>query len=184
MIIALVPMAAKPYHAGHDQLVRIASLENDIVNLYVSTSDRARSGEIKVNGDDMQMIWWDFIEPTLPKNVIPDYDKITSPVSKVFKELERAEREGSKDTYKIYSDDADILKFTDEIFTKVAPTLVSNGQINRRGIKRSETVEVSGTELRDYLMSGDVVGFISGLPNKIKNHGREIYDRLINDVVE
>lgn len=184
MIIALVPMAAKPYHAGHDQLVRIASIENDIVKLYVSTSDRARPGEVLIDGDDMQTVWWDFIEPTLPKNVVPDYDNVTSPVSKVFKELEKADLEGSKDTYVIYSDDVDILKFTDEILTKAAPTLVSNGQINCRGIKRSETIEVSGTDLRDHLLFGNVVEFISGLPNKIREHGKEIYDRLINDTVE
>ena len=39
-------MAAKPYHAGHDGLVRIAASENDEVLLFVSTSDRTRKGEM------------------------------------------------------------------------------------------------------------------------------------------
>ena len=109
MKIGLLPVSAKPYHAGHDGLVRIASNENDSVLLFVSTTDRARSGELRVSGDAMQTIWWDYIEPTLPQNVTPDYGGI--PVAKVYAELETAEAEGSTDTYVIYSDEEDILKY-------------------------------------------------------------------------
>ena len=38
--IGLIAMSAKPYHAGHDGLVRWAANENDIVYLFVSLSDR------------------------------------------------------------------------------------------------------------------------------------------------
>jgi hypothetical protein len=179
--IGLVPMAAKPYHAGHDGLVRLAAEENDAVMLFVSTSDRARSGELRVSGDTMQTIWWDFIEPTLPENVVPDYGGV--PVRKVYIELEKAEAEGSTDTYVIYSDEEDILKYTDENLKKSAPTLFANGQIVRRGIKRSETVNVSGTEMREFLEDGDLVGFIALLPPAVRNHGKEIFDLLQDDIV-
>ena len=89
MKIGLVPMSAKPYHAGHDGLVRIASKECDKVLLFVSTTDRARTGELRVSGDTMQLIWFEYIEPTLPSNVVPDYGGI--PVSKVYDELKKAE---------------------------------------------------------------------------------------------
>lgn len=131
MKIGLLPVSAKPYHAGHDGLVRIASDENDSVLLFVSTTDRARPGELRVSGDTMQKIWWDYIEPTLPQNVTPDYGGI--PVAKVYAELEKAEAEGSTDTYVIYSDEEDILKYTDEALNKSAPNLFANGQIERSG---------------------------------------------------
>ncbi|NBP03956.1 MAG: hypothetical protein EBU90_28435 [Proteobacteria bacterium] len=181
MKIGLVPMSAKPYHAGHDGLVRIASNENDIVKLFVSTSDRTRSGELKVSGDTMQTIWWDYIEPTLPENVTPDYGGI--PVSKVYLELEKAETEGSTDIYTIYSDEEDILKYTDESLIKAAPTLFTNGQIVRRGISRSETVQVSGTEMREFLEDGDLVGFVALLPQAIQQHGKEIFELLQDEIV-
>ena len=181
MKIGLLPVSAKPYHAGHDGLVRIASNENDSVLLFVSTTDRARSGELRVSGDTMQTIWWDYIEPTLPQNVTPDYGGI--PVAKVYAELETAEAEGSTDTYVIYSDEEDILKYTDEALNKSAPNLFANGQIERRGISRSETVQVSGTEMREFLEDNDAVGFTALLPPAIQKNGKEIFDMLQDEIV-
>ena len=179
--IGLLGMSAKPYHVGHDTLVRMAASENDLVLLFISTSDRARSGELRVSGDTMQTIWWDYIEPTLPQNVTPDYGGV--PVAKVYAELEKAEAEGSTDTYVIYSDEEDILKYTDEALNKSAPNLFAKGQIKRRGVSRTETVDVSGTEMRDLLDDSDLVGFVSLLPPNIKKHGKEIFDLLLDDIV-
>ena len=64
--IALIAMSAKPYHAGHDCLIRLAATECDSVFLYVSTSDRARTGEVPVLGRDMELLWREVIAPTLP----------------------------------------------------------------------------------------------------------------------
>ena len=175
-------MSAKPYHAGHDGLVRLASQENDKVNLFVSTGDRSRTGEMMISGDTMQTIWWDYIEPTLPGNVIIDYSKV-APVTKIYETLELAEEKKSTDVYVIYSDTTDILKYTDNNLQKTAPTLFNNNQVLRRGVERSETVDVSGTEMRDLIVSGDVVGFISLLPMSIQKHGKDIFDMLVDDVV-
>lgn len=179
--IGLVPMAAKPYHAGHDGLVRIAAKENDKVMLFVSTSDRARPGELRVSGDTMQTIWWEYIEPTLPANVVIDYGGV--PVAKVYAALEKAEAEGSQDVFVIYSDEEDILKYTDENLRKSAPRLFVNGQIERRGVSRAETVPVSGTEMREFLEDGDVIGFTALLPPAVQKHGREIFDMLQDEIV-
>jgi hypothetical protein len=182
--IALIPLAAKPYHAGHDGLVRIASSENDEVHLFVSISDRARTGEMKIDGETMFTIWKDYIEDTLPDNVKPFMDyTVAAPVSKVYNELENAESQGSQDVYTIYSDVDDIRKYTDEMLSKVAPTLFSKGQIQRRGIERTETVDVSGTEMREFIEDGDIVGFTALLPPAIQQHGKEIFDLLVDDVV-
>ena len=182
--IALIPLAAKPYHAGHDGLVRIASSENDEVHLLVSISDRARTGEMKIDGETMFMIWKDYIEDILPDNVKSFIDyTVTAPVSKVYNELENAESQGSQDVYTIYSDVDDIRKYTDEMLSKVAPTLFSKGQIQRRGIERTETVDVSGTEMREFIEDGDIVGFTALLPPAIQQHGKEIFDLLVDDVV-
>lgn len=181
MKIALVPMAAKPYHAGHDGLVRIASNENDEVHLFVSTSDRKRPGELPILGSTMQQIWVNFIEPTLPQNVIVYYGG--TPVSKVYKELENAESSVSKDEYTVYSDVEDILKYSDEKLEKSAPIMFSNGQITTRGISRSETVQVSGTQMRKFLKDGDEESFILLLPSEVQRYGKSIYNMLKNDFI-
>ena len=169
MKIALVPMAAKPYHAGHDGLIRIAASENDEVLLFVSTSDRARKGEMSIYGSDMQRIWDDYIEPSLPGNVQVVYGGV--PVRHVYEELEKAE--ASKDrltTFSIYSDVEDILKYTDTSLSKAAPKLFSSGQINRRGVNRSETVNVSGTKMREFIANADMKSFKKFLPPAIHQY--------------
>lgn len=195
MKIGLVPMAAKPYHAGHDMLVRVAASENDQVKLYVSTSDRREEG-VGISGDTMLYIWLTYIQDTLPKNVVPDYD-ITSPVAKVYNELEKAEEQGSEDVYTIYSDDKDIVQNYDEkSLMDSAPGLFTNGQIIPKGVSRQETIDISGTQMRDFLEDAPEEGeddieeeddnkqlFISYLPSSIQQHGDEIFDMLKNDIV-
>ena len=166
-------MAAKPYHAGHDGLVRIAAEENDEVLLFVSTSDRARKGEITIYGDSMKRVWDDYIEPSLPSNVQVVYGGI--PVQHVYEELENAETSRDRTTtFRIYSDVEDILKYTDVSLSKSAPTLFSRGQIERRGVDRNETVNVSGTKMREYMAKGDVKNFKKFLPQAIQQYAREI----------
>lgn len=181
MKIGLLGMSAKPYHAGHDELVRIASKENDSVMLFVSTTDRARPGELRVSGDTMQLIWLDYIEPALPSNVVPDYGGV--PVSKVYTALEKAEVEDSQDTFVIYSDDEDIAKYTDQNLINSAPTLFANGQIERRGISRSETAQVSGTEMREFIEDADEASFIALLPPAIQKNGKAIFELLQDEIV-
>lgn len=175
--IGLVPMAAKPYHAGHDGLVRIAAQENDEVRLFVSQLDRTRKGEVPISGADMLKIWDRFIEPSLPGNVEVSY--VNVPVQEVYRELESAEEAKETDvTFVIYSDDQDILKYTDKNLSKSAPALFSNGQIERRGVSRSETVDVSGTKMRAMLAAGDAEGFSKFLPPAIQGNSQEIIDIL------
>lgn len=170
--IALVPISGKPVHKGHWGLIEIAAKENDVVHLYVSTSDRIRKGEIPIYGADMKKIWDTYLEPALPSNVIVEYGG--SPVSNLYKELENAEEIESNDVYVIYSDVNDIKKYSDSILSKVAPTLSLNGQIKRRGISREETENISGTEMRVMLSSGNVKDFAKLLPEPIQKKSKEI----------
>jgi len=175
--IGLVPMAAKPYHAGHDGLVRIAAAENDEVHLFVSLADRTRKGEVPIYGSDMKIIWDKFIEPSLPGNV--DVYYVNVPVQEVYAELETAEAEKDSTTvFKIYSDVEDILKYTKTSLGRSAPSLLANDQIVTRGVDRNETVNVSGTAMRALLSTGkqkDKKTFISLLPSAVRSNGEEIY---------
>ena len=182
MKIALVPMAAKPYHAGHDGLVRIAASENDLVKLFVSTSDRKRPGEIPILGSDMMTIWTSYIEPTLPANVEVEY--VNVPVTGVYSALETAEANKSKDEFYIYSDSEDILKYRESSLKKSAPRLFKGNKINLKGVDRTQTVPVSGTKMRQLLSTGNVKKFVSLLPPAVRQYGTEIYDILSKQAVE
>ena len=170
-------MSAKPYHAGHDKLVRLASSESEVVQLFVSLSDRHRTGELAISGAAMNKIWKAYIEPTLPSNVLPPlYGGV--PVSRLFNLLGKAEKEGSDDTFIIFADEEDLHDYKDAMFFKHVPTLFANGQIKRRGISRLGTVNISGTRMRELLRTGNTEEFKRQLPASIQQHGQEIIDIL------
>ena len=127
MNIGLLPISAKPYHAGHHALVEMASAANDEVLLYVSVSDRKRKGELPISGADMKQIWEEEIEKILPGNVTPVYGG--SPVRHVFDVLGGAEEKlvaGNYQghTYTVYSDPSDTAQnYTEASRKKYFPTL-------------------------------------------------------------
>ena len=164
--IGLIGMSAKPYHAGHDLLVRKAANENEQVLLFVSLSDRKRPGELPILGSDMKVIWEEHIEPSLPANVMVEYGG--APVSKIYKVLGEANESGSEDVYQIYSDPTDLQQnYPENSLEKYAGNLWSNNQIILRPTKRTSTVNVSGTAMRQFLSTGDKKNFIANLPKGI-----------------
>jgi ATP sulfurylase len=164
--IGLVAMSAKPYHAGHDGLVRMAAEENDTVLLFVSLSDRKRPGEIPILGKDMETIWKAYIQPTLPANVEVEYGG--SPVSKIYKTLGDAALSGSEDVFSIYSDPVDLEQnYPENSLEKYAGILWQNNQIILTPVERTSTVNVSGTKMRKYLSAGNKKAFTANLPSGI-----------------
>jgi len=162
--IGIIVLSAKPYHAGHDALVRMAAAENDSVHLYVSLADRARRGEAIVLGGDMEKLWKDTIEGSLPSNVAVTYGS-GSPMTNAYEELIEADKDGSLDTFTIYGDEFDLPTcFSNTQLEKHAKNLMDAGQVNLRAVSRSQTVDVSGTEMRRHLMMGDKGAFLAGLP--------------------
>jgi hypothetical protein len=156
--IGIVPMSAKPYHAGHDGLIRLAAKENDEVHLYVSTSDRD-----EVSGQAMAKIWKDQIEHTLPGNVKVEYGG--SPVLKAFQDIGKASEANSPDAYSIYSDPEDAaINFSDDKLQKYAANLHAAGRVKTRPVERTSTVDVSGTKMRGFLANGDKKSFLKFLP--------------------
>jgi len=85
MKIALIPGSFKPYHAGHDALIRKAAAENDRVIVFYSSGDRSRPGELPVSGEVSTRIMKEYVSYSLPENVKLVESKI--PVRSVFELL-------------------------------------------------------------------------------------------------
>ena len=175
--VGLVPMAAKPYHAGHHSLVETAAAENDQVLLYISLSDRKRKGELTIRGEDMERIWKEEIEKILPGNVTPVYGGI--PVRKVYEILGDAEEKLSMGVeppvYTVYSDPIDTGRnYPAGSRAKYFPTVASEGYVKFAGEETPEaftrgegTPDVSGTKMRAALQCGDEAAFAEGLPTGV-----------------
>jgi len=166
--IGLIPISGKPYHAGHDGLVRLAAKENDEVHVFVSLSDRDN-----ISGSGMERVWQQLIVPSLPDNVKVTYGG--SPVGNVFKEVGDANKEGSPNTYSIYSDPTDAAT-NYKTLDRYAGDLIARGQLKLRPVARTSTVDISGTQMRQWFDADDKQSFISGLPKSID--GNKVWEIL------
>lgn len=177
--VALIPMAARPYHVGHDKLIRLAAQECNDVIVFASESDRVRPGEVPVFGADMTVIWHQYIEPTLPSNVKVVYGG--TPIRKVYEHLIDAEENGSEESYVIYSDSNDAAtNWSEDKLEKYVPKLVANRQVTVRPVSRMSTVDISGTQMRQFLATNDKAAFIKHLPPDIDADA--IWDMLRKNV--
>ena len=186
MKIGLVPMAAKPYHAGHHALVERAASENDEVLLYISLSDRKRKGEMTIKGADMEVIWKEEIEKILPGNVTPIYGGV--PVRQVYEILGDAEEKLARGevppVYTVYSDPVDTSRnYSEDYRQKYFPTVVEKGHVvfageaNPAAFTRGVgTPDISGTKMRGHLACGEQAEFASGLPDGVDKD--RIFDML------
>lgn len=166
MKIALIAMSAKPYHEGHDALIRRAAAQNDRVVVFVSTSDRKRPGELPISGKAMYKIWKTQIEQTLPHNVEVVYGG--SPIHNVFKTLGSARDAGSTDQFRLYGDPKDIsTNFPVEALGRHYGSLYSNGQIVVVPTPQDQRITTTGTEMRRYLAANDKQSFVERLPRQL-----------------
>lgn len=184
MTVALVPMSAKPFHAGHYGLIDAAAQAHDHVMLYVSLSDRKRKGELPIKGSDMEQIWRHHIEGALPGNVEVEYGG--NPIRNVFEQLgaenERME-EGDDDvaTYSIYGDPEDVKKnFPVKSLEKYAGTLWKAKKVKHVPVSRTSTVDVSGTKMRELIAAGDAEGFMNYLPDQLGDESRQAIWNLLS----
>lgn len=172
--IALIPMAGRPYHAGHDGLIRLAAKECDKVIVFASESDRNRPGEVPISGADMKKIWSEYIEPTLPGNVEVVHGG--TPVTKVYEYIDDAEQAGSQMSYVVYGDPTDVAPFSREKLMKYFPDMVERDQVTVRPVERTSTIDISGTQMRKFIADNDESSFLKHMPVEID--GKAIWNIL------
>lgn len=176
--VTIFPGAFKPYHKGHDRVVRLASMQSDKVLLIVSGGDREKPGELPVLGQTMKEVWQKYIIPTLPANVHVEF--ADNPVSRAYESLRNLEKENPSQQVNMLAGDEDIGRFRQEALAIEAPELASKGLINIMPVPRFGGV--SGTDMRSFLALGDRSKFINGLPDEIaKSFGGEIFNMLRKD---
>lgn len=180
--VGLLPMAAKPVHEGHWKLIEYASNNADKVYVFVSTKDRSRPDEIPIKGTTVWNIWDEMLSSHLPDNV--DLVESGMPIGDVYKTLNDFIEKGVdiQDKIKIFTGNDDVSNYPDKRLKKyrTAGLDVQISSLNRTG---KESVNISGTKMREFLRDGNKEDFIKYVPHVLNTKEKEqYYNVLFKDV--
>lgn len=169
--IGLIPMSAKPYHAGHHMLVTLASRECDVVIVITSTTDRGGQHEHTVTWNAMDAAWKLLIEPVLPQNVTVIKCQ-SSPIRYVYELLGKASDDDQcDDAFTVYAGTNDaIANFPIKSQLKYFQRLIVNKMFNVKTIDRDSTNIASGTLMRRCIMVNDFTTFARYVAPGINSH--------------
>ncbi len=176
--IGLIAGSFKPLTRGHFFLIQRASEECDRVIVFVSTGDRQRSGEVPITWTQMELVWQKFLLKAMPSNVSIKF--VSHPIRGVIDILREAnQNENNFNTYIIYSDPEDMANnYNSRTQVKYFPRLLKNEQVIFKPFERKAGINISGTQMRNYLGTGNVKAFIRGLPKSVQGFGNEIFQIL------
>lgn len=154
--VAVIPMAAYPFHDGHRILVSRASSENDVVILFVSTCARGEHPE-RIEAAPMLQAWKRILLPELPKNVKVRFSN--SPLQSANQYVKNLSINNDV-SFTFYGDVFDVNeRWSDEKLQK----MFSNLNVAAVGLDRETTVNVSGTLMRKWLCENHKK-FLQNLP--------------------
>ena len=175
--IGLIPMAGCPVHAGHWCLIKNACNENETVYLFVSVKGRGE-GRKRIEPGRMLRVWKDLLIPKLPNNVIVRF--VDSPMSAAHQFVKNTSTTRKDLQFAFYGDASDVHeRWSEEKLQKLYPTLYPTGAVIARDFYRSETVDVSGTQMRQWLSEGSTKLFTSHLPNIFSDDERMQYISIL-----
>lgn len=180
--IGLIGGGFKPFTKGHYHLVEKAAGECDEVILFVSTGDRKRKGEVPITWNQMNPVWEKFLKKAMPANVkvVFHFQPIKGIIDTLIEANDDVVAEPrNNNTYIIYSDPEDMAgNFSQKTQLKYFPRLFKNHQVIFKPIERASGVNISGTQMRNFLATGNVKAFIEGLPKPVQVYGPDIFKML------
>jgi nicotinamide mononucleotide adenylyltransferase len=180
---ALIPMACRPFHKGHYNLILKAFQENKHIKCYVSNVNRIRKNEVPVYATTMRHIWDEIITPLMPENL--EIIHCNNPIKSVWEYLDECSKEESSIEHTIYGDVDDVqTRFSEQLLDKYVPDLLYDKLIKIRPVPREETENISGTSMRQWLAEDDYNRFCMGLPKQWDyDVDKQIWDLLYNDML-
>lgn len=161
--IAIIPMAAKPFHTGHDSLIRQAFDDGcESVIIFLSTGGRE-----EITSEDMIPLWKKVYIPgimrTYGKNVSIRFTDFPVKDAAVFARNFASQKGVQVAVYGGIDEEG-----TNEAQQRVDMILSKNPDLGDKieavGVERSKTGGISGTAMRDFLATGDFESFSSNLP--------------------
>ena len=183
--LGLIPMSAKPFHAGHYYLVQKAAAECSRVKLFIGTGNRNKGGTAKITGEKMLYLWKNFYEPYMPNKENIEFVYEGVPVRNVYEELDELKAQDASISIAVYSGN-EIERNGNTLIWNRYKRLINDPYWQdlltfvsvERGVEGSP--DVSGTAMRKALSYHDTLAFTSGLPSYLDERQKiDIFNILL-----
>lgn len=179
-IVSIFPLAAKPAHAGHwDMIEGISKIQpvnpatgksvNHVVKVIASEAGRERPGEISISPRQALTYWSLYLKKHLPENVTMLSTKDI--FGQIQKETIKARSNPNVLAVWIWSGDKDAGRF-DDISSKIEG-VSQPPQAKAEAALGRPTTNVSGTRMRQAIADDDMEFFIQHLPAPLSREERE-----------
>jgi hypothetical protein len=169
--VGIFVVAGKPVHAGHWGMIALAAQECDEVLVITSTS-----GRDELPPGVMIDAWKTVLEPQFHR----DYPNVTlvitsdSPLQLAVDKMRQLKNVVSK--FVFYSDDDDARgKYSAEKMSNYIRDPIAFEKFQQRPVMRSETVQISGTRMRQFLAADDKESFDSYVPQTLSQEMKDTY---------
>lgn len=168
-------VAGKPIHEGHWQMIGKASRECDKALIVTSVA-----GRDEMPAGVMVKVWkrvlFSQFEIDYPNARLIITDK--SPFIIAIEEMKKAKDDFDKLIF--YSDDNEAIKYSKSI-----PRLLDDPEVvskfTLRGISRSETIQISGTKMREFLKLDDKDSFDAYVPRTLSQEMKDKYWSILKN---
>ena len=168
-------VAGKPIHEGHWQMIGKASKECDEALIVTSVAGRDEM-QAGVMVKAWKRVLFSQFEIDYPNARLIITDK--SPFIIAIEEMKKAKDDFDKLIF--YSDDNDAIKYSKSI-----PRLLEDPEIvskfTLRGVSRSETIQISGTKMRELLKLDDKESFDAYAPQTLSQAMKDEYWRILKN---
>lgn len=164
-------LAGQPVHAGHWEVIRLATQECDEV--LVITSDTGRQ---ELAPGVMIDAWHELLEPQFHRDY-PNATLVISPVSPLRFAVDKMRMlKNVVNKFVFYADDKDAQeRYTFEKMESFVKDPIAMQKYVPRPVPRSQTVPISGTQMREFLTSGDKSSFEKFLPPGMDQKQKDRY---------
>ena len=183
--IAVIPMAAKPFHKGHQALLDAAEADgNELILVYVSTG-----GRDELSSSAMVPLWKKYylpaIQETYGDKVAIRFVKGISPMFELRSAVANLVRQSDDTVVTLYGDPEDAAQRVDSIINNEKNTSDMTGRVVAGQVPRELSGGISGTKMREFLSNGERDQFIQNLPDFLSDEARlAVWDSLSSGPVQ
>ncbi len=175
--LGIFVVAGKPVHDGHWRVIELATSECDEVLVLTSMA-----GRDELPAGVMIDAWRAVLEPQFHRDY-PNASLIITSESPLNIAIDKIrDLKNVANSFVLYTDDEDArTKYSMDKLTSIIKDPIAIGKFRQRIVPRSETVQISGTRMREFLKSDDKQSFDQFAPHTLSDEMKDNYWKILKN---